>query len=154
MERLARELDADVLYEPLEPNVSGFLVHASGRVAIAVNSLHHSNRQRFTLSHEIGHLVLHQGSPTVFVDDIMVHFRSEDSGGVSDPREAEANEFAAALLMPEACLRQDLREQFIDAFDDVAVRHLATRYSVSSQALTIRLSRLGFIDGMPSFNPH
>ena len=30
-----------------------------GGVTIVVNSLHHANRQRFTLAHELGHFELH-----------------------------------------------------------------------------------------------
>ncbi|MDB4889232.1 MAG: hypothetical protein JWL61_1087 [Gemmatimonadetes bacterium] len=148
VEDLAKSLGVEVRYQSLEPNVSGVLVRRGNKVVIGVNSNHHSNRQRFTIAHELGHYLLHPDSPTVFVDGALVHFRGEDLTGPSDLRELEANAFAGALLLPEATLRLDLRGQYIDAFDEVAVRGLSNRYQVSQQALTIRLMRLGLAGGM------
>jgi Zn-dependent peptidase ImmA (M78 family) len=35
---------------------------SDGMPIIGINSLHHPNRQRFSIGHEIGHLVLHRNS--------------------------------------------------------------------------------------------
>jgi Zn-dependent peptidase ImmA (M78 family) len=48
-------------------------------------------------------------------------------------------------LMPEQKLHELLHEQSIDAFDEVALRHVANLFGVSTQALTIRLAPLGLI---------
>jgi hypothetical protein len=45
--------------------------------------------------------------------------------------------------MPEQKLRELLREQPIDAFDEIALRRVANLFGVSTQALTIRMTRLG-----------
>ena len=132
-----------VVYHRLEGDVSGLLLRQEESATVAVNVFHHENRQRFTVSHELGHFLLHKDQPTVFVDDVMVHFRADKPG--FDPREKEANEFAAALLMPRSLLKADLHGNPIDAMDEDAVRSLARRYQVSQQALTIRLVNLGFI---------
>lgn len=145
---IARALGVELRYQPLEAHVSGVLVRRGGSVVIGVNSRHHPNRQRFTIAHELGHHLLHPDAPTVFVDGAFVHFRGDDITAPSDARELEANAFAAALLMPEPHIRRDLRGQYIDAFDEAAVRGLAGRYGVSQQALTIRLMRLGLIGGV------
>lgn len=137
-----------VEYHNLEPSVSGVLVRRGDTASVGVNALHHRNRQRFTLAHELGHFYLHLDSPTVFVDDALVHFRGDDVTVPDDPQEMEANAFAGALLMPERMLRADLAGRYIDAFDDSAVRDLARKYAVSAQALTIRLTRVGLIGGI------
>nr|WP_238539364.1 ImmA/IrrE family metallo-endopeptidase [Janibacter hoylei] len=58
--------------------------------------------------------------------------------------EQRANAFAAALLMPEAYLR----EVVVDSLDDVAFANLVLDLKVSPSALAIRLKRLRLVDGM------
>lgn len=132
-----------VLAQPMEDAVSGMLVIKDSRATIGVNENHHPNRQRFTLAHELGHYLLHSKSSRVFIDASPVFFRDERAAEGTDPREIEANRFAAELLMPEALLRETVRRQPIDAFDERAVQRLAARFGVSSQAMTIRLATLG-----------
>jgi hypothetical protein len=148
VEALARGEGAEVQFERLEPSVSGLLVKTpKGQVRIGVNASHHRNRQRFTISHEMGHYLLHSQQPTLFVDGQMVYFREDAASDAFDPREIQANAFAAGLLMPEDFLRADLKNG-IDVQDEVAVRKLAERYQVSQQALTLRLLNLGLIAGL------
>jgi len=78
---------------------------------------------------------------------MMVHYRVEEQRG-PESIEVEANAFAAALLMPEDYLRNDLRDKRFDMYDETAVRRLAQRYQVSVQALTIRLMELGLLHGL------
>jgi Zn-dependent peptidase ImmA (M78 family) len=148
VQKLAEELGATVQLERLDSNVSAILLRSpDGRATIGVNAEHHPNRRRFSIAHEIGHLLLHDDSPGVFVDEYMVHFRADASSRQTDPKEIEANYFAGALLMPEHTLIDDVRARQIDALDDGALRTLAERYSVSQQALTIRLVNLGLMAG-------
>lgn len=146
VEAIAQAEGAFIRYEPLQ-ETSGLLVRREdGKIIIGVNSLHHPNRQRFTIAHELGHMLLHADHPTMFVDGHMVHFRDDQKTDKFDPREIEANAFAAAVLMPETFVRRDLSPQ-IDALDEVAVRTIANHYQVSQQALTIRLMTLGLVVG-------
>jgi len=149
VQAIAEKEGARVVFEQLQNEVSGVLVLKNGVTMIAVNALHHPNRQRFTLAHELAHLKLHPHNPTVYVDDLMVHFRGGEFHRGPTPEEVEANTFAATLLMPESLLEKDLAGRTIDASDDDAVRALAQRYRVSQQALTIRLSDLGYVAGLP-----
>jgi Zn-dependent peptidase ImmA (M78 family) len=147
---LAVAQGARIKRELLDSNVSGLMVRRpDGRVVIGVNRMHHTNRQRFTIAHEIGHMVLHGSQPSVFVDDVMVHFRADAGTRLPDPREIEANAFAAALLMPAAMLERDVHGRVIDVSEEKEIRRLARRYAVSQQALTIRLLSLGLLAGLP-----
>jgi Zn-dependent peptidase ImmA (M78 family) len=152
IEALALSQGVLVRFEELEDKISGVLVRKGERVYAAINKLHHPNRQRFTIAHELGHFLLHPKSPTVFVDDALVYFREDDSSSPSDAREVEANMFAAAVLMPKRLLERDIKGRYIDAFDDSALRGLVQKYRVSQQALLIRLTRLGFLGGVPKGN--
>ena len=146
---MARDEGIRVVFQPLEEQVSGMLVQTGTETVIGVNERHHENRQRFTLAHELAHARMHANSPTVYVDGMMVHFRGAKQERPA-PIEVEANAFAAALLMPEGFLRDDLKNHVIDMFDEPAVRSLAERYRVSVQALTIRLIELGLLRGLPT----
>lgn len=145
VEELARRQGVEVRYEDLEDQTSGVLVRKNGDAVIGVNRNHHRNRRRFTVAHELGHWALHSEESGYFVDDFTVHYRGDGSTRGYDPRESEANAFAASLLMPEDALRNDLAGRRIDASDDDQLSKLADRYEVSLQALTIRLANLNLL---------
>lgn len=100
----------------------------SSGYAIYVNALHAPVRRRFTIAHEIGHYVLHRSLIGDGVEDDGL-YRSKLSGGI----EAEANRFAAELLMPLPLLQNKL-----DAGED-SVANLAETFEVSKSSMSIRL---------------
>jgi Zn-dependent peptidase ImmA (M78 family) len=56
VDKIAKCLGAEVRFSPLDDELSGMIYINEGTPIIGVNSLHHPNRQRFTIAHEIGHL--------------------------------------------------------------------------------------------------
>lgn len=146
LEDVARELGAVIRYEPFVGTLSG-MAHrdADGQAVIGVNLLHKTNRQRFTIAHEIAHLVLHQHEDFHIDEGFPIGFRNEISGLAVDPKEIEANQFAAELLMPLDWLVKDIRERNLDFESEDSLEELAQRYGVSVQAMTIRLSGLGVL---------
>ena len=68
LELIAAGLGVHVEYARMADSLSGFLSTKGGERVIGVNSKHHSNRQRFTLAHEIAHLVLEHDTGEVHVD--------------------------------------------------------------------------------------
>ncbi len=82
------------------------------------------DRHRYTISHELGHLVLHSNRRVI-----------------KDP-ENEANRFAGALLIPE--LRA--REIFSSPVTLSDLLRLKAYWGISTQALIMRGSQLGLID--------
>ncbi len=73
-------------------DISGAVRH--DQKLIFVNATEAPVRKRFTIAHEIGHIVLHAG------DGNIVDYRRQIDCPAS-PQEREANEFAAELLMPK-----------------------------------------------------
>jgi len=151
VERIARAMGIDIDHVPGQDELSGFLLrHATkNKAVIGVNRNHQANRQRFTIAHELGHFLLHEGEP-VHVDETesyRIERRSSKSSAGDDPMEIEANAFAAELLMPAIFLRRDLDERGdnVDLSDDAAVEALASRYKVSVTAMTFRLANLGYL---------
>jgi Zn-dependent peptidase ImmA (M78 family) len=144
VEMLAERTGAVIRYEPFDGKLSGMLYRSEGGAVIGVNSLHPTVRQRFSIAHEIGHLLLHQ--PELHVDEhAFVAFRDLESSKASDPAEIEANQFAAALLMPTELLLKRIAQLGDNPDVSDAIHTLAQTFQVSQEAMTIRLSKLGWL---------
>lgn len=157
VDKIAENLGATLVYEPNEDDLSGFLLREKGsnKIVIGVNDTHPKTRQRFTISHEIGHLLLH-AEESFHIDRSSEGFerrpirdkfeRSKDASTGSNKIEREANLFAADLLMPTAFIERDMEKLGrIDVLHDPRLDKLAEAYGVSLQALTYRLNNLGYI---------
>jgi Zn-dependent peptidase ImmA (M78 family)/transcriptional regulator with XRE-family HTH domain len=105
-------------------SVSGVTVVVPGLLPfIVLNQDQTADRLRFTLAHELGHLVMHKfPSPTM---------------------EKEANEFASALLMPKAEIAAAFRVRRLDM---ARLAALKPEWRVSMQALLYRAQSLGLIE--------
>lgn len=146
VESLAKQVGARIRYEPFSgEGLSGMAYRQpDGKLCIGVNALHPRNRRRFTIAHELAHLVLHQQEDLHIDEAFRIQLRNDRSSQAIDEKEIEANQFAAELLMPAAWLHDDLHDRQIDLeSDDHAIAELAKKYQVSVQAMTIRLSALG-----------
>ena len=145
--RIERNLTvARVVFQALNSELSGLLLKQEDAVIIGVNSQQARTRQRFTIAHELGHLVLeHQGE--MFVDATVLR-RDENSSRAIDPLEIEANGFAAALLMPARWVERELNEgknaSPSESAADATAR-LAKDFGVSVQAMSFRLANLGLV---------
>jgi Zn-dependent peptidase ImmA (M78 family) len=63
-----------------------------------------------------------------------------------DPKEIEANQFAASLLLPVKLVQRRVKELVGDGpLLDYHVTQLAKEFAVSEQAMTIRLTTLGLL---------
>jgi Zn-dependent peptidase ImmA (M78 family) len=147
VERVAQGEGARIARRPFDDgDLSGMLYREpKGPAVIAVNARNAPTRQRFTIAHEIAHLLLHE--PTLQVDrPISGRFRDERSALAVDRDEIEANQFAAALLMKREWVLDDAQQllrQHPELPDEEVVRRLADRYEVSRQAMEFRLANLG-----------
>jgi Zn-dependent peptidase ImmA (M78 family) len=151
VEAVAEVLGLPIHYDDLgDSSVSGLLVSDGKNTAIFIKQDDAPVRQRFSIAHEIGHHVLgHQ-----FEDGQHVHVdrghiitpRDSRSSTGEDPREVEANQFAAALLMPHHFIRA--RATAVSEggpLRDYHVSQLAGEFDGSEQAMTIRLTGLGLL---------
>lgn len=151
LNKVCKHLGVHVHYETLEDKVSGVLMIKGGERHALINVEHHPNRQRFSLAHELGHLVLHDcRQDRLFIDTIMRVYQRV--GAASDKaytsgdslttpaEEREANHFASALLMPESLIIEHSKHLDLEEESDIAL--LARTFSVSDQAMSIRLQKL------------
>jgi Zn-dependent peptidase ImmA (M78 family) len=144
VEEIARRLGAQVTYDAFEGDISGMLYRDGDTAVIGVNSRHATTRQRFTVAHECGHLLMHKGQPVYIDRFVRVNWRA----GESHREEREANAFAAELLMPRDLIKTELARVAKvrqPTLRDVAA-DLAGRFRVSEEAMTYRLTNLGLLD--------
>jgi Zn-dependent peptidase ImmA (M78 family) len=149
IERIARSRGVLIRKQAVDENVSGFLYrnNATGKAVIGANRQQHPNRQRFTIAHELGHLLLHSGDAVHVDTSFAVKHRDERSSKGMDIEEMEANLFAAELLIPVQFLQEDLEKLgALDLLHDAKVAKLARAYQVSNQAMAVRLSHMGYLD--------
>lgn len=124
----------------LSTDISGELKKSGESYRISVNGLDSYFRQRFTMAHELGHYLLHRDRiGDGIVDDRA--YRSTDpskykSTLIGQAEEAEANRFAARILMPADKVTAEAK-------DASSLSTLAERFQVSKLAMEIRLSTLG-----------
>lgn len=148
---IARKLGIRVIEADLGADVSGLLVTNPGQqVSICVRAGDVRARQRFTIAHELAHHILgHQFEAGGHVHVDRGNFISQRGPRASqgvDPKEIEANQFAAALLMPSVWVRAAAAEmQGQGPLVDQHVVKLAGQFDVSEQAMTIRLTTLRFL---------
>jgi Zn-dependent peptidase ImmA (M78 family) len=142
LDAIVSALGAEVRPLDLAADISGILYRQPDRRVIVVNQNQSEARRRFTIAHEIGHLVLHKGEEVHVDAGFRINLRDPRSATAEDVEEIEANAFAANLLMPAAWLKTDVVGETIDWSDSAELEELAQRYKVSPQAMLVRLSSL------------
>jgi Zn-dependent peptidase ImmA (M78 family) len=151
VEDIAERLGLPVMATNLGEGVSGVLVTEGGRSYIGVQKADHPHRRRYTIGHEIGHHALKHHQGTVHIDKESsitfraVSYRTTRSAPGSEPKEVEANQFAACLLMPARLVRREAKKLTDGALADRHIPVLSTKFKVSEAAMTIRLETLGLL---------
>lgn len=134
VEELAHRLGVRVSRWRFDDSLSGLVIDLDEGPVIGVNETHVQVRQRFTLAHELGHLLLGHGES--FYVDLQARPEDGDPPGYHGAFEREANDFAANLLMPAA----DVRTAY---HSDRSPEALARTFEVSDLAMRYRLANLG-----------
>jgi len=106
-------------------------------------------RERFTIAHELGHIFLHfsEDKKTFTDENLNKKLKTEKIAARGLPLytnpilEAEANRFAANLLMPSSLLFNKI-SKYIYEF---TIEELANTFKVSKEAMRYRLINLGVI---------
>jgi len=113
--------------------ISGAIRWRGGTWQIVVNRTDTWGRQRYSLSHELKHLLDHSVRPTIY--------RDSRFGSAGLAAERAADYFAACLLMPKAWVKRCFYDE---GFRDPRV--LARRFQVSAAAMRWRFDQLGLLE--------
>ncbi|MEV6525923.1 ImmA/IrrE family metallo-endopeptidase [Longispora sp. NPDC051575] len=146
IEAIAEAQGALILRNHFPGYESGFALREGGRWVIGVNTATSPRRQRFTIAHELGHLLLHD-DPLITDYSVLVGMRDENSSLGTHRQEVEANGFAAAILMPQDLIFVELKRELevgADSRDELIAR-LARTFDVSTEAMGYRLVNLSII---------
>ncbi len=122
--------------EVAQDGLSGKVCIEDGTPVIRYNPQDTEVRQRFTIAHELGHLVLGHVRNGECHRDPRKNYNTQ----VFDPDERDANVFAATLLMPVPAVRIALQH-----INDVSLEKLANLFKVSKTAMEIRLKSMGIL---------
>jgi hypothetical protein len=129
---------------PSTRGLSGLLLPARGEIWVnAVEARESRPRRRFTISHELGHWCLHSTGGAVWCRSQTVDPPDGSAGPrpAYPPEESEANEFAAALLMPAHLVRRHY-ERLRRRDRDSTFQQLCTIFDASGAAMGRRLNRV------------
>ena len=110
--------------------LAGAISWRAGKWRIVINRDDTWGRQRFSLAHELKHLIDHPIRDALYVDSRY--------GSAEAAAERAADYFAACLLMPKAWIR---RVYYDESFRDPRV--VAKRFKVSAAAMRYRFDQLG-----------
>ena len=122
-----------------ENDTSGLVARRGKQVIILVEQSDPPYRKRFTIAHELAHHFLHLTSDGEIVDrevDLLREAGAADGVAPRMRQEIEANQLAAALLMPAELVKQEWAKY-------QSIEDMARLFRVSWQAMGIRIVQLG-----------
>lgn len=126
--KLANILGFNVYQTNFSDDIAGKVVREEN--AIYINQLDKPERQRFSIAHEIAHILLHhKGETGNFID-----YRNN---GTYNQQEFEADNFAAALLMPKD-RSIEIWQKYRDV-DDFAFAMKVSRAAASIRLINLKL---------------
>ena len=135
---IVRQQNYNVFIDDLDNNISGYVDHENREVVLNKNET--PERRRFTLAHELGHIILNSNNSIQHRDNIL---NNQLDIYANDDKEVEANYFAGCILMP--------RNVFIREFNsikgdiDYKIQKLAYYFGVSKLAVNVRANVLNLI---------
>jgi len=121
----------------VDDDVSGSVEFVDGKNIINISKDDGEKRKRFTIAHELAHVILHRNPGQTLVDYRQPYEYYIDK--IDIRKEVQANMLAAALLMPKDTFKKTWTE-----FEDV--EKTAEFFRVSRKAVSIRLETLDLLD--------
>lgn len=144
--KLVKTLNIELIKKEFDNDISGLLAIGNNKVIISYNQIEDPKRSRFTVAHELGHFFLHSNDQPFFVNKLpKVMYRNNASSTGEVLKEREANAFAAAILMPMELISKEIDNCHFEG--EAVIKNLAKTFKVSEQAMTFRLSNLGYYIG-------
>jgi Zn-dependent peptidase ImmA (M78 family)/transcriptional regulator with XRE-family HTH domain len=126
----------DVIVTRLPGTCDGLSYQDGAFRAIVLGATDMAARQRYTLAHELGHLLFGDAQQGLIEEEVL-------TPGVKSIEEKRADAFAAAFLVPKQQLLELIGSRdAADAFDDAV-----WRFGISPDALSWRMLNLELIDG-------
>ncbi len=124
-----KEMKITIVYYPLSSRVSGMCTKVNSHIVICINSGTSYGRQRFTLAHELYHIIYEDNLQRVICDMKLGDDKSDS--------EKEADMFASYLLVPYDALHQYAERKNVWELEDVI--EAEQFFQISHKAMLLRL---------------
>ena len=118
--QIAREMGVDIQFERLKDTLGYFSTYKRMKT-IHINHDIAEKKQIFVCAHELGHVIRHPATNTLFLKKNTLFSISKI--------EREANQFAVELLLPDTLLYEN---------QDVSLSHIAALYGVPLELLYLK----------------
>ncbi|CBL44750.1 Conserved hypothetical protein [gamma proteobacterium HdN1] len=139
LDLIAYSLNAEVKRNALS-DCEGHIIGTDTNAIITINSNAPTERQRFSLGHELGHWVNDRNKNLTYrcnVNDMRQRSPAKDN--FRQQKEVRANQFSAQLIMPKHIIAPQLNSMAV-TFDNV--RLIANDFRVSRTSAAIRIVEL------------
>ena len=130
-----KEMKITIVYYPLSSRVSGMCTKVNNHIVICINSGTSYGRQRFTLAHELYHILYEDNLQRVICDMKLGDDKSDS--------EKEADMFASYLLVPYDALQQYAEKKNGWELEDVI--EAEQFFQISHKAMLLRLFTENYI---------
>lgn len=134
IESVLNSLSVKIHFEDMgaDSELSGYIERRENDWHIGVNKYEVPGRQRFTMAHELAHLLFHRDIIQGRFAEAIKLFRSGDN---TRHIEMEANAFAAELLMPSSRFRELWGS-------DISLEEISASFGISRYAAEFRAKKL------------
>lgn len=141
LDLFANGLGATVISKPLL-NSDGRIIFGKKHTLIEINSsIEFEGKKRFTLAHEIGHLIMHKGIDIHNDNEATTSwFDNTEKQAQHSKVESEANQFASELLMPSLLF---IQQQKGKKFSPQLLRDLSHYFKTSLTSVAFKYLELG-----------
>ena len=143
--KMATSFGIDVYNGDLDSDINSWIEYdkEQNKFNIIVNRNHSPQRQYFSISHEIGHYILHR--------DIIKEkgkVGRQDNYSLDTKREKEADELGAEIIMPKKLVdeyaEKTLKINANSTLTQEIINKISRYFDVSKEAVIIRLRNLGY----------
>jgi IrrE N-terminal-like domain len=114
----------------------------TSKIRVSDEAMSNSGRSKFTVAHEIGHVILHV--PILIAREKQIPLFESARVVLDDTIEWQADYFASALLMPKDVVSQTFGPLALSA-QAIQIGDVAEFFGVSNQAARLRLQELGLV---------
>lgn len=133
IENLIRKMNIRLVVSELPKGMLGASkVEGLKKLIVVSSNLYNEEQKRFTLAHELGHILIHRGINCFYENDLKIIHTTKE-------KENEADRFAVELLMPRKSIEDEIEDEDIN-FD--LIKRISKKYKTSLTATAIRIAEL------------
>lgn len=133
IEDLIKKMNIRLVIADLPQGVLGACkVEGLKRMIVVSSNVYNEEQKRFTLAHELGHILIHRGTHYFSKEDFNIIYTNKQ-------KEDEADRFAVELLLPKSFIITMINENDV-SFE--LIKQIAQIYKMSLTATAIRVAEL------------